>query len=216
MSLARNYDRTLRRRFALRAVWTPGTRVSVGDIMRLRNGSLVSVGNLRDEQIAYSETPIAVAQSMSIKSSGVYQTLLQNGAKVALNNLDPAGEAELRITFNAEDSYLLKTPELSGTGMEQSMKVAKEAARIPGWDFRENYIVQRVWTAGEFTFLGTLEKGKTLSFRGSGEAIRKLLAAGIDSGNTLSTGSSLSYKVTGSSGPVVMQVFRVKRNGEMY
>ena len=216
MSLIKKYDQTLRRKFALRAVWTPGTKVHIGDIMILKDNALTMVGNLKDENIQFTETSIAETQSMSIKSNGVSQSLLQNGVKVSMQKLDPKAEAELQISFNSEDSYLLKTPRLTGTGMEQSMKIARQIAKLPKWDFRDNYIVHKVWTAEEFTFLGTMEKGKTVTFNGTGEAIKGLLKTGINAENTITSGHMLSYKVVGSSGPVVMQVFRVKKNGEIY
>ena len=135
---------------------------------------------------------------------------------MTLDALDASGEAELNISFNAENSYFLKTPKLSGKSMVSALSVAREVAKLSNWDYQKNYIVHQVYHAEDFVFLGSSSKGSTLSFKGDGDAIRKFLEGG-SSGELSRTGSqNLNIEVTDSGGPVVMRLFRVKRNGEIY
>jgi len=216
MSLVRKYDKTLRRRVALRAVWLPGTEVRVGDIMLLKNGALVSMGSLEDEHIDIRVSSIGEAQSLNLQSTGVSRSLIQNGANVTLAGLDARAEAELKLRFKQENSYFLRTPVLSGEGLEGAMNMARKIAKIPSWDHLKNYVVHKVWRASDFVFLGNLEGSSEISFKGSGEQVRNIITNGISSGLSVNGGHSINLEVMGKSGPIVMQVFRVKRNGEIF
>ena len=216
MSLAKKYDNTLRRRVALRAVWLPGTEVKVGDIMLLKNGALVSVGNLKGENIPYNVSSIGEAQSINLQSNGVSKTLIQNGAQVSLEKLDMSIDAELKIFFTKENSYFLRTPVLSGLGMAQAISVARNIAKIPSWDHLRNYVVHKVWRAEDFVFLGNIDNKADISFNAKGEFIKNILSKGISSGVSINGGHTMNLEVMGKSGPIVMQVFRVKRNGDIF
>ncbi|MDA3832843.1 MAG: hypothetical protein PF495_05550 [Spirochaetales bacterium] len=140
MNLARKYDRTLRRRYSFRAVWLPGTDIKIGDILILKDGALVSVGNIGNEGIPFEEEgvgdmapqPKSIGgwDSLNIKSTGVSKTLLQNGTKVTLDEIESSGEVELKISFNKENSYLLKTSKLTGKGMVSALGIASKIAKL--------------------------------------------------------------------------------------
>lgn len=216
MSLVKKYDNTLRRRVALRAVWLPGTEVRVGDILIMKNGALASAGNLADEKIDYKVRSIGSAQSIKLQSSGVSQRLTQNGNDISVSKLDAKGEAELKLRFKEENSYFLRTPALSGEGLEGAIGIARKIAELPSWDHLRNYVVHKVWRAMDFVFLGNLEGSTEISFKGKGEYIRNIISHGITYGLSVNGGHSMNLEVMGESGPVVMQVFRVKRNGDIF
>jgi hypothetical protein len=217
MNLARKYDRTLQRRYSFRAVWLPGTDIRVGDILILKDGALVSVGNIGNEGIPFGEEAVGEMDSLDIKSTGVSKTLLQNGAMVALSEIDASAEAELNISFNNENSYFLKTSKLSGRGMVSALSVARKIAKVANWDFQRNYVVHQVYHAEDFAFLGSAAKNSSVTFKGSGKAVRNFIEAGI-SANLSRTGSqNLSIEVTDKGGgAVVLRLFRIKRNGGIY
>lgn len=77
-------------------------------------------------------------------------------------------------------------------------------------------MVHNVWRAEDFVFLGNLDSNADISFNAKGEFIKKLLSQGISSGVSITGGHSMNLEVMGKSGPIVMQVFRVKRNGDIY
>ncbi len=216
MSLIKKYDKTLRRRLALRAIWLPGTEVRVGDIMLLKDGALVSVGNLKGENIPYNVRSIGEAQSINLQSTGVSQVITQNGTKVSLSKLDTNAEAELTLTLKHENSYYLRTPVLSGTSLDQAMSIARIIAKLPSWDHLRNFVVHKIWRAEDFVFLGNLDNSSEINFTGKGEFIRNLINNGISSDLSISSGHSMNLEIMGKSGPIVMQVFRVKRNGDIF
>ncbi|MDA3823856.1 MAG: hypothetical protein PF450_14765 [Bacteroidales bacterium] len=217
MNLARKYDRTLRRRYSFRAVWLPGTDIKIGDILILKDGALVSVGNIGNEGIPFEEEQVGDMDSLDIKSTGVAKTLLQNGTKVTLDEIQTSGEVELKISFNEENSYLLKTSKLTGKGMVSALGIAKRIAKLANWDFQRNYVVHQVYHAEDFTFLGSATSDSSATFKGSAEAVRKFIEGGSSAELTRTSSQSLSIEVTDKEGgTVVMRLFRVKRNGEMY
>jgi hypothetical protein len=217
MNLTRKYDRTLQRRYSFRAVWLPGTDIKIGDILILKDGALVSVGNIGNEGISFEEEVIADMDSLDIKSTGVAKTLLQNGTKVSLDEIETSGEVELKISFNEENSYFLKTSKLSGKGMVSALNIARQVAKLANWDFQRNYVVHQVYHAEELTFLGSAAKDSALTFKGSAEAIVNFIKRGNSADLSRSGSQNLSIEVTDKvGGAVVMRLFRVKRNGEMY
>lgn len=217
MNLTRKYDRTLQRRYSFRAVWLPGTDIKIGDILILKDGALVSVGNIGNEGISFEEEVIADMDSLDIKSTGVSKTLLQNGTKVSLDEIETSGEVELKISFNKENSYLLKTSKLSGKGMVSALSIARQVTRLADWDFQRNYLVHQVYHAEDFTFLGSAAKDNSVAFKGSAEAIRNFIRRGSSADLSRAGSQNLSIELTDKvGGAVVMRLFRVKRNGEMY
>jgi hypothetical protein len=217
MNIARKYDKTLQRRYSLRAVWLPGTDIKIGDILILKDGALVSVGNIGNEGIPFEEEVVAAMDTLDIKSAGVSKTLLQNNTKVAFSEIKTSEEVELNISFNEENSYFLKTARLSGRGMVSALGIAGRIARQANWDFQRNYVVHQVYHAEDFVFLGSSAKGSKVTFKGSGEAVRNFIEAGSIAELSRTGSRSLSIEVTDKAGgAVVMRLFRVKRNGGIY
>lgn len=216
MSLVKKYDSNLRRRVALRAVWLPGTAVKIGDILLSMNGALVSVGNLKEENIDYTVSSVGESQSINLQSKGVSQAIIQNGSTISLAGLDDEAEAELKLKFTGENSYFLRTPVLSGEGMDGAMRVARQIAKIPSWDHLKNYVVHKIWSAKDFVFLGNLEASREIVFKGKGEFIRNVVTSGNSSGVSKTGNSSVNMEIIGESGPIVMQVIRVKHNGDIF
>jgi hypothetical protein len=218
MNLARKYDRTLQRRYSFRAVWLTGTDIKIGDILILKDGALVSVGNIGKEGISFEEEGIADMNSLDIKSTGVSKTLLQNGTKVELEEIKTSGDVELKISFDKENSYFLKTSQLSGKGMVSALSIARQIAKLANWNFQRNFVVHQVYLAEDFTFLGSSTDDDSVTYKGSAEAVRDFIEGGSSTELTRTGSQSLSIEVTDKAGEgaVVMRLFRVKRNGEFY
>jgi len=218
MNLARKYDNTLRRRYSLRAVWLPGTDIKIGDILILKDDALVGVGNIGNEGIPFEEEVVADLDTLDIKSTGVSKTLLQNGTKVKLDELEASGEVELKISFNKENSYFLKASKLSGKGMTTALGIAKQIAKLANWDFQRNYVVHQTYSAEDFSFLGSATDDSSVTFKGSAEAVRDFIETGSSVELSRTGSESLSIEVTDKegNGALVLRLFRVKRNGEIY
>ncbi len=114
MSIAKKFDRNLRKNTALRAVWIPGTFIQLGDILRIKNGVFESIGKLSSYGISFNKKDLSDVLSIKFQAQGVSYFVVQTNTKVALNNIDMNLDAELKISFNKEDSYFIRTPELEG------------------------------------------------------------------------------------------------------
>jgi hypothetical protein len=220
MSLVKKYDRRLRK-LAFRPVWLPGTKLQPGDILRKQGDAFKKVGSLKDKEykdydLDYTISSIGEEQSIKIQGQGVFHTVVQNSANVKLADLDTEVNAELKISFQKEDSYFLRTPAMNGTGLDNIIHLARKISGIQGWNFRQNFVVHNIWSGKDFVFLGSSERGSDVRFSGKGQAVKELLDNGITSHLTRVGTNKLSTEVLGKGGPIVMQLFRVKRNGEFY
>ena len=66
-------------------------------------------------------------------------------------------------------------------------------------------------------FLGSAAKDSSVTFKGSVEAVRNFIEAGSSAELSRTGSQSLSIEVTDKEGgAVVLRLFRIKRNGEIY
>ena len=216
MSLAKKFDERLKRNTTLRAVWLPGTKVQLGDILRIKNGVFESIAKLSDYEITFEKIDLSDILSIKFQAQGVSYQIIQGEGNVDLKNINMKAAAELKISFNSEDSYFIRTPELEGEGISNIIKLSKQIAKITNWDFRNYFIAWNIWSAKEFIFLGSTSKNTSVKFKGDGQAINNLLNTGISSNVSYQRESKISFEIIGASGPLAMKVFRVKRNGEFY
>ena len=151
-----------------------------------------------------------------MQAQGVSHSVFQNQARVNIGNIEASINAELKISFNKEYSYFIRTPNLNGVGLDKAIITSNKVARLAEWNFKRNFIVHKIWAAEDFVFLGSDVSGHEVVFEGKGDAIKDLLDNGISSNVSLVGQSNISLEVKGESGPIVMQVFRVKRDGTPY
>ena len=215
MSLPKKYDRRIRRILQLRAVWQPGAAIDLGDIVTLRRGVFVPVDSLADHSISFRKKAGQQTQ-LSLNAQGVSETLIQGNTEIPdVSDLIPSLKAKLEIVFKRSNTYHLRTPKLKATSIDDLRKVGQKAAESEDWNFQRNYIVWKVLTAEEFSFLGSLQRNRKIVFSGSGKAIVKLLTTGISAGVTRTSSRKLDLEIRGKGGPVVMGVTRIRRDGEL-
>lgn len=212
-SLPVKYDKRLRKVLGYRAVWEPGAPVSLGAVMTLKRGLLVDQANLSDFGVSFRRKKRQAAQ-LSLNAQGVSETLVQAGVEVpSVSALTPSGKAELKVKFGRSDTYSLRSTSLSGEDISNLLHVARAVAKLADWRFRDFYVVWRILTAKDFTFLGSLQKNREISFSGTGKAIEKYLNAGVSAGISRSSGRKLDLELIGEGGPVAIGVTRITRKG---
>jgi len=207
------YDKRLRRVLGYRAVWEPGATISLGDVVTLKKGVFTDVSRLSDFGVSFRKERRRGAQ-LTLNAQGVSETLFQAGVEVpSAGALKPSVQAELTIRFNRANSYHLKTTKLSGEDIGNLVQVGRQIVKLDDWSFGGYWVVWRVLSARDFTFLGSIARNREISFTGSGKSIAKYVDSGMSANIRRSSGRKLDLEIIGSSGPIAIGVTRIKKNG---
>jgi len=207
------YDKRLRRVLGYRAVWEPGSTISLGDVVTLKKGVFTDVSRLSDFGVSFRKERRQEAQ-LTLNAQGVSETLVQAGVEVpSTGALKPSVQAQLTIRFNRSNSYHLRTTKLSGEDIGNLIQVGRQIVRLDDWSFGDYWVVWRVLNAKEFTFLGSIAGNREISFSGTGKSIAKYLDSGVSVNLSKSSSRKLDLEIIGSSGPVAIGVTRIKKDG---
>ena len=134
---------------------------------------------------------------------------------VRRGRLDLGADAELKIAFSGEEGYFLRTPDLTGTQIDNLLGVANKVSPRPDWKPGKYFIAHTVYHAEEFVFLGSKGRNRSMKFRGAGKAILSFLTLGLAGELERTSAQKLTVEIIGQAGPVAVGVARIKRNGEI-
>ena len=216
MGLPKKFDDRLKNNLGLRAVWLPGTQIDLGAVLQLKDGIFESIANLSDFGVNFRWRELGGDLSLKFQARGVSSMVFQAGAQVDLSHVDIKANTELKIDFKEEDTYFIRAPKLSGIGISNLMTVAKAVARLSEWQHRRYFIAWNVYRAGEFVFLGSQSRNKSVRFQGSGSDIIDFLTVGASANVAKVTASSVNIEIMGKGGPLALRVTRIKKNGRPF
>ena len=215
MSLPKKYARRIRAVLGLRAVWQPGAVIDLGDIVTLRRGVFVPVEALSDFGVSFRKKRGKEAE-LTLNSQGVSETLFQAGEEVSdFSNLKPNAKARLEIKFSRNNAYYLRTPKLNSVAMDNLASVGRAVTKLGDWDWARNYVVWKVLQASQFTFIGSRQKNRRITFSGSSKALARLLTSGVSTGITRTSSRKLDLEIIGEGGPIAIGVTRIRRDGKL-
>lgn len=213
MSLPEAFDKELHRAISARAVWLPGKPMRVGDVLVRRNDEFHKVGHIESFGAAAQVLPHHDI-SLDLRTSKVKQTLLQGGAELPdTANLALDAEATVRFELAGKSQFVLKTPTLSGESIQNMLEIAGKLFALGNWNHDKFFIVEELYSATDWSFLGTKEKASSFEVSGKGAAILSFLTAGISVG--LKTVGAIDVKILGKGGAIGMNVVRVKKDGSL-
>ena len=213
MSLPEVFDDELQRAIGAHAVWLPGKPMQVGDILVRRNDEFHKAGHIANFGAAAQVLPHSDI-SLDLQTSRVTQRIFQAGVELPETaGLDLAAEASVKYEFNGKSQFVLKTPTLSGSSIQNMLQVAGIVAGLASWKHDKFFIVEELYTAVDWAFLGTKDKSSSVELSGNGAAILSFLTAGISIG--LKTSGTLDVKIMGKGGPLAMNVVRVRKDGSL-
>jgi hypothetical protein len=216
MGLPEKFDRRLKDNLDLRAVWLPGTEISLGDVLEHKDGVFRPIGNLRDFSVKFNKKALGKKVSLSLQAKGVAWTVVQAGAKVDPLQVDAKAEAEVKLEFKSKDAYFIRTAELAGVGIPDLIRLGRAVRGNPDWHHKDYFISWQVYRAKEFVFLGSKNKNSTIRFMGGGKAILDFLTIGATANVSRVAASGVIIEMIGEGGPIAMRVRRIKRNGQLW
>ena len=212
-SLPEAYDKQLFAALGARAVWLPGKAVTLGDVLQRRDGEFHKVAHINNfgaqmQTLGHSDT------SLDLASTSVTQKLFQLGAELPdTASLDLAAAASVRLAFGGKAQFVLKTPTLAGGSIQNLLEIAGVLAGQGSWQHDRFFIVHELYTAVDWSFLGTKDKSADVEFTGKGAAILSFLSAGATLG--LKSSGSIEVKILGQGGAIAQNVVRVRRDGAL-
>jgi len=211
MDLPKAFDGELRKAIHARAVWPPATPIQIGDVLVYRGDAFHKIANISSFGATATTLPHNDI-SLDLATSKVKQAIFQGGVQLPdTATLDLAAEASVELAFTGDSQFVLKTPTLSGASIQNMLEIGAKVAGLANWDHDNYFIVEELYTATDWSFIGTAKKGATFALKGNGSAILSFLSAGISFG--LKTSGTIDLKVLGQGGAVAMNVVRVRKDG---
>jgi hypothetical protein len=208
--LPARFDKHMRKQLGARAVWQPGTPITLGTVY-MRDGREFKPVDHVDSFGATFMAKSFIDKSLSLTSSNVSQRIFQLGVELpSPDALDLTQKASVELSFKNAEEYFLKTPQLQGQVVDKVGQLTAKVAKHADWKHREFAIAYEVFSARDFTFLATQKKERSIKFSGEGVEILALLNSGF-SGSLTKTGS-VDLELIGG-GPLGMNLVVAKADG---
>jgi hypothetical protein len=208
--LPARFDTHMRKQLGARAVWQPGTPISLGTVY-VRDGKTFKPADHVDSFGATFVAKSFIDKSLSLTSSTVRQRVFQLGVELPTPDaLDLTQKASVELSFKKSEEYFLKTPQLQGQVIDKLAQLTASVAKHPSWKHRDFAIAYEVFSARDFTFLATQKKDRSIKYSGEGLEVLALLNSGL-SGNLTKTGS-VDLELAGG-GPLAMNLVMAKADG---
>lgn len=100
--------------------------------MQRADGIFNPIANLKDDfGITYRKEKTSKERTLTFQAQGVSTTIMQLSSNVTETGLDANANAELKIDFNKEETYFIRTPQLTGKGIDNLFRVGRDIAGTP-------------------------------------------------------------------------------------
>lgn len=211
MSLPERFNRRVRQVIGANAVWLPGTPMPLGTVMVRGEGRFRTFSKLTNFGASIESEP-HLDRNLNFSSTGTRETLIQGNAELKdSSKLDLSAEAKLKIEFSKKFEYTVKAPTLKGEHITNLDQICATVASHAAWKHDRFYIVFEVYSAEQFSFIGTESSKSAIEFSGKGSSIQSFLAAGASAGLTRTGNADIT--ILGKGGPLAMGLVRVKKDG---
>lgn len=218
MAIPKKFEKRLKQSFARHAVWEPGSIIKPGDVVQ-KNKKFgvfsIPVANIRDDFGIRFRTVKSEDKDITITTTGTSTKIFQGGAEVSLAKIDLDAEAEVEFSFESADSFVLKTPIVDSIAVQGMFKIGQKIKNVQGWRHGAFRIVQKVYVAETYTFLGSEKKSKKIRFKGKGNFLVQLITVGASANVSLVKQVSGVVDIKGKNGAVAMALARVRKNGDV-
>lgn len=213
MALPEVFNQHLRRAIGAHAVWLPGKPTQIGDIMVKRDGLFFKGGHISDFGATLKSAAHADI-SLDLSSAKVRQRIFQAGVELPdTANLDLSAQASVKYEFTGKDQFVLKTPTLSGLSIQNMLEISNMLKDKSGWKHNKFFIVEEIYGAADWSFIGTKESATSFELAGNGSGILSFLTAGVSVG--LKSSGNVAVKIMGKGGMIGMNVVRINEDGQL-
>lgn len=207
MGLPNQFNEIIKKHLNVFAAWMPiVNNYKLGDYGVIADGVFAKLGNITDDfQVTITESSGAAA-SIDFTSEGASLIKLAGGTQV---DVIPAGEAKasIEIEFSKEKSFLVKSPEITVSIIDNVNEVANRLKESGSWDGKWK-VVYQVYHAINPVIISTIDAGTKLNFNGDASALGQMKLGGL--GVNVGTNKALGLNINGKSGVIGLGLFRIK------
>lgn len=207
MGVPNQFNDIIQKHLNVFAAWVPiVNRFSLGDYGIMADGVFSKLGNVKEDFGVTFSTGEGSEASIDFTSANARVFKLNGDTKV---DVIPAGavNASVKIEFTGEKSFMVKSPSITVTTIENINSLAKQLKDKDGWDGKWR-VVYQVYNAHDALVVSTIASGTTITFSGDANALgqMKLGSAGIN----IDTNRELGLKINGKNGVIGLGLFRIK------
>jgi hypothetical protein len=207
MGIPNLFNDIIQKHLNVYAAWVPiVNNYRLGDYGIFSDGVFTKLGNVKDDfQVTFTE---GSGNEASIDFTSEGGSIVKIGGNAGVD-VAPGGnvKASIEIEFSKEKSFLVKSPTITLTTIENVNELAKKLKDTGNWDGKWK-VVHQVYNALDAVVISTIEAGTKINFSGDATALAqmKLGSAGVN----VDTNKSLGLKINGKNGPIGLGLFRIK------
>lgn len=215
MAIPDQYDKKMKELWGMRAVWFPGSKVAVGDIVqKAKDGTFQKIDNLASFGIKFKKTK-SEALKTGFKSASTKLTFVQAGVDVTPADIDADARASVKIEFTGSDSFIVAAPIGTIESMDNLLAVAGKIGQIENWEHKDWMVVRSVFTTKEFSVIGSSARNRKVEFSGDGKSVLDFATFGLTAGVKRESSSQLDVEFIGAKGALALDLARIKKNGQV-
>ncbi len=207
MGVPNQFNDIIQKNLNVFAAWIPiVNKYKLGDYGVFANGIFSKLGNITDDfQVTFIEGSGSEA-SIDFTSEGARVTKLGGDANVPTGS--PVNvKAAIEVEFSKEQSFLVKSPTITVSTIDNVNEVSKKLNETGKWDGQWK-VVYQVYNALDAVIVSTIEAGTKLDFNGDATALEQMNLG--HAGVNIDTNKTLGLNITGKSGIIGLGLFRIK------
>lgn len=213
----KKYTVALKRYTGFRAVWPPTSKWKLGDYVVRDRGFFHKIGNITKDfgiNVDYSDGP---PLEIHFQTSRIYLTKIEAGVNVKEFSNNIGAEAELKLKFKGNYSFFMHSkPAVSATIDAKGQLGSKIAENVEKWKHKNWFVISEVYRAHSFVLLANETGEKEIKIKGDVGTVTTFLKGSVTPAVTISGLTGMGLKIVGNqSGPIAVELFRVKKNGDI-
>jgi hypothetical protein len=217
MGLGSRFAEFLRREQRMHAVWPPVvSAVELGDYGAFDDGVFVRLGNIAEFGVAFVSRPSGAIQALRVVSNGVSVTRLQAGQQVPEITAEPDVQAEVKVHFAREYSFLVYATAVEALEISAVEAVASQLAQTSGWKHGlwGWKVVAKRYTASQTILLASREAQTDFSLHGEASLLADFdHNLGLQATVEHQSNKAMALELRAGRGPIGLELFRIGRGG---
>jgi hypothetical protein len=207
MGVPNQFNDIIQQHLNVFAAWVPVVnRYALGDYGIMADGVFSKLGNVKEDYGVTFNTGQGDEASIDFTSANAKVIKFDGGTEVSVI---PAGavNAKVQVEFTSDKSFMVKSPKITVTNIENIQSLAKQLKDKKDWDGKWK-VVHQVYFAEEALVVCTKTAGTKLTFSGDAAALGKMKLG--NAGVNIDTDRELGLKINGKSGIIGLGLFRIK------
>ena len=209
MGLPNQFNDIIQKDLNVHAAWLPITQnYNLGDYGLIADGVFSKLGNIKEFNVPFEQTT-GPSVSIDYSSANTRVTKFAGGAEV---NTIPAGAIDAKISFLFEkaQSFLIKSPVINVSAIENVQQVAAKLKNTKDWR-RKWKVVYQIYFAQDAVVISTVDSDTEISFSGNASALKDLKIG--NAGVEFSSKKKLGLDIQGKAGVIGLGLFKLKLIG---